>query len=111
LNHQRAMKFELDGLVDRANPPFQGHSPTSRAAAKEIAGPARSLKSRVHEFIARRGDSGCTDEEIQIALEMNPSTQRPRRVDLVRDGVVEDSGRQRKTRSGRNATIWVIKKT
>ena len=105
------MKFELDGLVDRANPPFQGHSPTSRAAAQQIASPARSLKSRVHDFIARRGDSGCTDEEIQIALEMNPSTQRPRRVDLVRDGVGEDSGRQRKTRSGRNATVWVIRET
>ena len=109
--NQRHMKFELDGVVDRAKPPFQGHSATSRAAAKEIASGSQSFKMRVLSFIATAGNRGCTDEEIQIALEINPSTQRPRRVDLVRDGAVEDSGRQRKTRSGRNATVWIIKQT
>ena len=108
---QRSMDFELDGLVDRATPPFQGHSVTSRQAAESIAKPSRTLKSKVHQFIVSRGADGCTDEEVQTALEMNPSTQRPRRVDLVRDGVVEDSGKQRKTQSGRNATVWVIKQT
>lgn len=105
------MHFELDGLVDRAKPPFQGHSVTSREAAKSIAKSSQTFKSMVHSFIKTSGDYGCTDEEIQTSLEMNPSTQRPRRVDLVRDGVVEDSGKQRKTRSGRNAVVWVIKKT
>ena len=109
--NQRHIKFELDGVVDRAKPPFQGHSPTSRAAANEIASGSQSYKMRVLSFIATAGNRGCTDEEIQIALEMNPSTQRPRRVDLVRDGAVEDSGRQRKTRPGRNATVWNIKQT
>ena len=108
---QRSMDFELDGLVDRANPPFQGHSVTSRQAAESIAKPSRTLKAKVHFFISIRGRDGCTDEEIQTALGMNPSTQRPRRVELVRDGVVKDSGKQRKTRSGRNAVVWVIKQT
>jgi hypothetical protein len=37
---------------------------------------------------------------------MNPSTQRPRRVELVEGGWVEDSGERRPTRSGMDAVVW-----
>jgi DNA-binding IclR family transcriptional regulator len=49
---------------------------------------------------------GMTDEEIQRALKLNPSTERPRRIELVQAGKVRDSGRTRKTASGRAATVW-----
>jgi hypothetical protein len=52
--------------------------------------------------------TGGTDEELQDALGMNPNTQRPRRIELVERGLVRDSGRTRKTKSGRRATVWEI---
>ena len=108
---QKSLRFELDGLSDPADPPYQRHSTTSRDASRQIVPNQGSLKAIVHNYIKSCGTRGCTDEEAQIELDMNPSTQRPRRVELVRDGMVIDSGRQRKTRSGRNATVWVIKQT
>ncbi len=47
-----------------------------------------------------------TDQEIQEVLELDPSTERPRRVELVRMFLVRDSGLRRLTRSGRHATVW-----
>ena len=37
---------------------------------------------------------------------MNPSTQRPRRVELVRANLVFATTEKRKTKSGRSATVW-----
>jgi hypothetical protein len=48
---------------------------------------------------------GLTDEEQQRLLEMNPSTQRPRRIELARRGLVVTCG-TRRTASGRNADVW-----
>jgi DNA-binding IclR family transcriptional regulator len=50
---------------------------------------------------------GLTDEEMQRQLEMNPSTQRPRRIELARRGLVVDAG-TRRTASGRMATVWRV---
>lgn len=49
---------------------------------------------------------GLTDEEMQTQLGMNANTQRPRRVELVRDGWLEDSGYRRPTRGGDPAIVW-----
>ncbi len=51
---------------------------------------------------------GATDEEMQLGIPMNPSTQRPRRIELVEAGLVEDSGERRKTRGGRSAIVWRV---
>lgn len=55
-----------------------------------------------------RSFSGMTDEEIQTTLDMNPSTERPRRVELVEGGWVEDSGDKRLTRSRRKSVVWAL---
>lgn len=86
--------------------PHQAHSETSRAAAAAYLPHARTARERVYWTIAESPD-GLTDEEVQDALDMNPSTQRPRRVELVEIGIVEDSGRTRPTRSGMEAVVWV----
>ena len=52
-------------------------------------------------------DPGATDEDIARYIHMNPSTVRPRRLELVEAGLVRDSGRTRKTRSDREAIVWV----
>jgi hypothetical protein len=46
---------------------------------------------------------------MQERLVMDPSSQRPRRVELVTGGQVVDSGRKRKTVSGRQAVVWTAK--
>jgi hypothetical protein len=93
-------------LFDHLDPPAQRHSPTPVAAAEEIKPEMPELRRRVLLFIRSCGDAGCTDSECQEALEMNPSTQRPRRVELVTAGLVVDSGATRSTPSGRKAVVW-----
>lgn len=85
--------------------PFQLHSETSKAAANSVAYCLNALQSSVLEYITSRGATGATDEEIQQALLLNPSTQRPRRIELVRKGLVVAHG-ERKTKSNRNAAVW-----
>lgn len=89
------------------HPPYQPHSETSHDAAARIAGDSSTLRRVVFDFIAAQGEHGATDEEIQRGLNMNPSTQRPRRVELVESKAVIDSGLKRATASGRGAVVWV----
>jgi predicted ArsR family transcriptional regulator len=86
-------------------PLFQSHSATSRDAALSILGSAAQSRLRVYNWL-RQQHEGATDEEIAEALSMNPSSARPRRVELVAAGIVEDSGFRRRTHSGRKATVW-----
>jgi transcription initiation factor IIE alpha subunit len=86
-------------------PPFQKHSETSRQAARDVL--AKPMREIVLEALIHRGNRGATDDELQTALGMDPSTERPRRVELERAGLVIDSGERRKTRSGREAVVWM----
>jgi hypothetical protein len=85
-----------------------GQSVTSRVAAVEAVPLTGTKRQAVFEFIRECGDYGATDEEIQTALNMNPSTQRPRRVELCDQWRIVESGRTRRTRSGRQAVVWVV---
>jgi len=80
------------------------HPDTSHAAAASVSG-----KNRQRVFLVVQARVlGATDEEIQVATGINPNSQRPRRVELVDRGYIKDSGRRRKTRSGRSAIVWVL---
>jgi hypothetical protein len=83
-------------------------SATSAAAADSI-GPKtlNALQVKVLRFLETCGAFGATDEEMQLALGMNPSTQRPRRIELARRGLVVKCG-TRRTASGRNADVWRV---
>ncbi len=85
--------------------PYVGHSTTSERAAQQIAGKAGTLRWQVFSYIQANGP--CSDNEIQSHLLMDASTQRPRRIELCKLGLVRDSGLQGKTRSGRACTLWV----
>lgn len=80
---------------------------TQREAAIFIYPRTGNGRRRVLDCIADSID-GATDEEVQDWLGMNPSTQRPRRVELVEGGWVCDSGLTRKTRSGTSAVVWAL---
>jgi len=63
----------------------------------------------VLEFIASRSWAGATDEEIVIGTGIIQNTERPRRRELVLAGDVIDSGKTRKTFTGRQAVVWVLR--
>lgn len=86
--------------------PYQPASRTSQAAATRIRPTAATLRQQVYEFILACGERGATDEQIAIGLDLNPSSARPRRIELVEAGEVCDSGLTRNTRSGRSAAVW-----
>ncbi|NBX73988.1 MAG: hypothetical protein EBQ89_06780 [Alphaproteobacteria bacterium] len=67
----------------------------------------RSMQRRVYDFIRDQGENGATDEECQRGLEMNPSSQRPRRGELADAGLIVASG-IRLTSSRRKATVWRV---
>ena len=96
---------DLPLFVQRA--PSVNGSITSAKAADSL-GPAtlNALQRRVLELLAAT-PGGLTDEEQQRLLEMNPSTQRPRRIELARRGLVVEAG-TRRTASGRNASVWRV---
>lgn len=84
--------------------PAQEHSPTSVAAARSAA--TQKTRLMVWQAFLAAGEVGMTDEECQTATGLEGSSQRPRRVELVADGLVFDSGATRPTRSGRAACVW-----
>jgi hypothetical protein len=88
-----------------ARAPAVQSSVTSMASADAIGASLNALQRSVVSFLRTRGDHGATDEEIAVGLQMNPSTARPRRIELVRRGLVVEAG-TRKAMSGRYATAW-----
>ena len=91
-------------LFARPAPSVAG-SVTSAAAADSLdAGTLNRLHRVVLEYLAAR-PGGATDEEMQRGIPMPPSTQRPRRIELVRRGLVVECG-TRRTASGRKASVW-----
>ena len=81
-------------------------SATSAAAADSLGG---ATLNRLHRLVLQylRDHGPATDEEIAAGLSMNPSTARPRRIELVRRGMVVEAG-TRKTASKRNASAWRV---
>ena len=88
-------------------PGYTAGSHTSKAAAESIEPKLGKLQRQVLLFIRMRGAHGATDPEIAGALGLARDTARPRRRELGHKGLVGDSGRTRKTPSGRQAVVWV----
>ncbi len=89
--------------------PFVKHSDTSREAAEAIEPKVNKLQGQVMTFIHSTSLLGATDQEIQDALGMSGSTERPRRRELEIMGRIVNSGATRKQANGRNATVWIAK--
>jgi len=83
-------------------------SPTSRAAGKRIAPNARVLRDRLIEHFKTVGRWGATDEEGMRALGIEGNSYRPRRVELVRLGLIQATARTRPTKSGNVARVYCV---
>jgi len=88
--------------------PYAKGSTTSKAAAERIKGHAAKQRSIVLGFIAAHGP--CTDEDISEGLGIAGNSCRPRRLELFRAGLIEMLDESGKTKSGRSAARWVVRK-
>jgi len=99
------------GLDDR--PPVNrnvtrtGPQETSQKAARRALGRSGSQRNAIYEEIKSRGSDGMTCDEICDCLQMLVQSATPAINTLANDGWLEDSGRRRNTRSGREAIVWV----
>ena len=100
---------KITGDPEPVSLPYVKNSSTSKEAAKSMEKVAPAILWRVFGFIARQNERGATDDEIEAALDLRHQTASARRRELVLKGLVDDSGEKRRTRSGRNATVWVAK--
>jgi hypothetical protein len=84
---------------------------TSRRAAREIEPALSRLQQLVLKALRDAGPRGLADFEICAATGIRESTMRPRRHELVRAGLVADSGERRRTPAGRYSTVWILADT
>lgn len=101
---------ELPGQADLFDPHKVARSDdpeTSHEAARSLN--KRKLSAQRENILRLLRGAGLTDEEIRdIYPQPRPSdaSLRTRRNELVEMGLVMDSGRLRRTRSGRRAIVW-----
>lgn len=88
--------------------PLGGSRATSKAAADSIAPSAGTLRGRIRDWLASRGTTGGTCDEVEVALDMRHQTASARCKELRDAGTILDSGRTRPTRSGRQAVVLVV---
>lgn len=92
-------------------PDGPGHRgvPTSVAAAGSLA-PSylKGSKLLIVALLHDRGENGATYDEIVAECGLPTPTVCGRMVELVRAGLVKNSGRTRNTASGRQARIYVL---
>ena len=86
--------------------PAHNGTTTSREAAHAIKPHVSAQRSRVAVCIASAGPLGRTAQEIEEMLSLSGNTVRPRICELRENGVIRDSGRTRKSSSGRACVVW-----
>lgn len=82
------------------------HPDTSHNAAERIMPRSGTQRHAVLSLIA--ASDGLTDAEIQDGLRISESSERPRRIELVEQGWIEDSGVRRIYRGHEEAIVWVL---
>ena|SRR5436190_5977680 len=86
---------------------------TSAAAAVSVEDGKDSQRALVFSTIRSAGSSGHTDDELQDVLGLDGSSERPRRWELWKLGLIDilrdDQGAavRRQTRTNRRAIVWV----
>ena len=104
---QRIQKIENAFAGSDDSVPYASGSETSKAAASEMSPYLGRLQACIFDFIASCHAFGATDQEVQEALGIDSSTQRPRRCELANKGLIRKAKIKRKTRSGRQAQVWI----
>ena len=94
----------------RKYPAFPGHaagSATSAEAAESIVGSASTLRAKIWRRAFVLGDKGITSDEIERFFDMRHQTASARICELHLSGDLLRTSNKRKTRSGRNAFVYI----
>jgi hypothetical protein len=83
-------------------------SPTSAAAGESVKEIAATIRARLLRLLEEH-PRGLTDEQQQDFLNLAGNSQRPRRRELEKLGLIRPLG-TRSTRSGREARIWTLRR-
>lgn len=82
---------------------------TSLAAQLSLSLDAKATqRQRIYDALA--SSFGLTDNEIQERLSMDGNTERPRRGELLRSCLIEDSLERRLTATNRKAIVWRVRR-
>lgn len=81
---------------------------TSEDAAASMESYVHGLRKKVFDFIEEQGDATCDEAEVCLSLRHQTASARIR--ELVLGGFIEDTGGRRKTRSGRRARVYALRK-
>jgi hypothetical protein len=100
------MPEQIDFLDGRGRDGHRSRA-TSRLAAASMKASVEGLRNRVLGAIRHLGDHGASCDDVEMVLDMTHQTASARVHELAWAGFIQDSGRQRKTRSGRAAIVWV----
>ena len=77
---------------------------TSRQAAEDVMDKITDIQQKVLDYALDRGYLGFTDEQMNVYFQTHKSTYRSRRAELVKKGLIVDSGTTRD-----KMTVWVHK--
>lgn len=88
--------------------PFVRGSETSELAAQTAnRRKVERDRNRLLNLLRGRGTVGATDDEMQATLSLEGNTQRPRRGELLKKGLIRKTGVRRPTRTGKLADVYV----
>ena len=87
--------------------PYVAGSDTSEDAARSIVPHLSRLQAEVYAIIVDTGPDGITCDACEVALSLAHQTCSARVRELVQKHAIVDTGRRRKTRSGRAARVYV----
>lgn len=94
-------------MSDFVGLPYEKPSKTSKKAARSMVAHAPNQRQRIWEFIHEQGGQGATCDEVEAALDIVHPSCSTRILELRRMGRVEFAEERRKTRSGREAEVYV----
>lgn len=89
--------------IYRGEAPHNGTDTSAEAAEQMDLSTLNRMRLEVLDAIRRQPQ---TDQQVQDRLGMDPSTERPRRRELVLAGLIRASGRKDWTRAHRRAMVW-----
>ncbi|MEE9159887.1 MAG: hypothetical protein V3U60_16070 [Gammaproteobacteria bacterium] len=101
--------LEQTDLFELNPPAGANHPDTSHEAAESMKPIAQPLRQKVFSVIAGM-PNGAICEEIEQHLDLKSGCASARINELATKwGVIKDSGIRRKTTSGRNAIVWIMR--
>lgn len=89
-------------------PPFVAGSDTSEGASESMEGSAATLRASVLRHITS-AESTCDEVEVALGLRHQTASARVRELALMNK--IVNSGKRRKTSSGRLAIVWRVAET